>query len=81
MLVTLQQVRQFPAVAIVEEELLNSSSDVDLGLHSSIDPVKDSRHPNEQSGLHLSCADRPMIKYVRSQDDSGCHVLRSNYLL
>ena len=53
----LQQVRQLPAVAKVEQELLDGSTSVDFGDHARIDTVKHSGHTNEQSWLHLTCTD------------------------
>ena len=67
----LQQVRQLPAIAKVEQELLDGSTRVDFGDHASIDTVKHPGHPNEQSWLHLTCTDEHVKLVLLLDNDSA----------
>lgn len=54
----LQHVGELPAVAVVEQKLLDGAAGIHFGLHPGIDSVKHPWDPNEQGWLHLSCTDR-----------------------
>ena len=53
--IALLHVVQLPAVAKVEQELLDWAACIHLGIYPSIDAVKDPGYPNQQGGFHLSC--------------------------
>jgi hypothetical protein len=53
--IALIHVVQLPAVAKVEQELLDWAACIHLGIYPSIDAVKDPGYPNQQGGFHLSC--------------------------
>lgn len=61
-----EQVRELPAVAVVEQEPLDGTPAIHFGKHASIDPVKHPRHADEQGWLHLTCTDRQQVRHTRS---------------
>lgn len=76
--IALVQVVQLPAVAVVEQELLDGATGIRLSIHAGIDAVEDPRHTDEQSRLHLSCMDTDLclcsMCKVRSNKQSRLHV-------
>ena len=56
------EVIKLVSVGVVKEILFDCATCLDLCQHSSIDSVKDPRHPNEQGRAHLACTDRQLAE-------------------
>ena len=71
--IALVHVVQFPAVAEVEQELLDWAACVHLGVDPSIYAVKDAGYPNQQGGFHLSCNRQTILSESVHKQENPTH--------